>query len=100
MAYRAGCRFASRFRDNGDGKVTDSVTGLMREKASSPDGVTWPEDQAQIEAMTLGGHEDRRMPTVDELLTLVDFGWADSATDPVFVGIKDPYFWHGSNLPL
>lgn len=65
------------YRDNGDGTVTDLVTGLMWEK-SFTEGVTWPEAVSGAAAARTGGHSDWRLPTIKELYSLILF----SGTDP------------------
>ncbi len=63
--------------DNGDGTITDLVTGLMwqqdlRQKA------TYPEAIDSAGRFDLAGHDDWRLPTIKELYSLVMF----SGTDP------------------
>ncbi len=61
------------YRDNGDGTVTDLNTGLMWSKGLDGHKVT-PEEAKQIARnMTLGGHNDWRVPTIKELYSLIDF---------------------------
>lgn len=61
------------YRDNNDGTVTDLVTGLMWSKAVESDKVTLEEAKAAAEIMTLGGHNDWRVPNIKELYSLMDF---------------------------
>ncbi len=65
------------YQDNGDGTVTDLVTGLMwqqdpGEKMSRDEG--WE----GAEQCTLAGYEDWRLPSIKELYSLILF----SGTDP------------------
>jgi hypothetical protein len=68
------------YQDNGDGTVTDLVTGLMWSKAVDSDKVTLSEAQAMAKEMTLAGHSDWRVPNIKELYSLIDFrgytGWS------------------------
>lgn len=58
--------------DNGDGTVSDLVTGLMWQ--SDPGGKkTWAEAVAGAAACRTGGHEDWRLPTIKELYSLINF---------------------------
>ena len=78
------------YTDNGDGTVTDNVTGLMW--AQSPDmngdGVidvndklSYEEALADAETYNLAGYNDWRLPTIKELYSLILF----SGTDVVYV---------------
>lgn len=69
-----------RYRDNGDGTVTDPNTGLMWSKGLNGRKVT-PEVAEKIAAkMNLGGHSDWRVPTIKELYSLIDFRGATGST--------------------
>ena len=66
---------APHYRDNGDGTVSDLVTGLMWVKARGSER-TWQEAVAGAAACRVGGHYDWRAPTIKELYSLIDFnGW-------------------------
>ncbi|MDC7224358.1 MAG: DUF1566 domain-containing protein [Spirochaetales bacterium] len=68
---------AADYTDNGDGTITDNVTGLMWE--SSPyqsKKFTWEEAMNGLDAFNeekLGGYDDWRIPTLKELYSLVQF---------------------------
>ncbi|WP_237157015.1 DUF1566 domain-containing protein [Photobacterium rosenbergii] len=62
-----------RYQDNGDGTVTDLNTGLMWQKSHDTTKRNLADSVAVVEAMTLGGHEDWRLPTIKELYSLADF---------------------------
>jgi len=59
------------YTDNGDGTVTDTSTGLMWQQATP--SMTWWLALVYCEGLNLGGYMDWRMPTIKELLSLVDF---------------------------
>jgi hypothetical protein len=64
----------SGYKDNGDGTVTDTSTGLMWQKETTPeDRKNWEEALSYCENLTLGGHTDWRLPTIKELCSLVDY---------------------------
>lgn len=61
------------YRDNSDGTVTDLQTGLMWSKAVDPKKVNLSEAETIAKSMTLGGHQDWRVPNIKELYSLMDF---------------------------
>ena len=74
------------YQNNGDGTVTDMVTGLVW--AASPDlngdGVidvddklTYEEALAYADSFDLAGYSDWRLPTIKELYSLIDFNGTD-----------------------
>ena len=63
------------YTDNGDGTVSDDVTGLMWEKGFRRD-VEWRDAQGIAVAADTGGHTDWRVPTIKELYSLIDFSGA------------------------
>ncbi|MCP5088816.1 MAG: DUF1566 domain-containing protein [Rhodobacteraceae bacterium] len=58
--------------NNGDGTITDKVTGLMWEK-SMGGKMTLKEAQRKANQSNLGGHGDWRIPTITELYSLIQF---------------------------
>ena len=65
------------FEDNGDGTVTDTVTGLMWQQHTEASS-DWKTALNLCEGLTLAGYEDWRLPNWKELQTLVDYGRATS----------------------
>lgn len=60
------------YRDNGDGTVTDRVTGLVWAKAPGAP-MAYAELDGFARASRLGGHDDWRVPTIRELFSLIDY---------------------------
>ena len=60
------------FKDNGDNTITDNYTGLIWQKAQSPNTLTWEEALSYATALTLSGKTDWRVPNVKELQSLND----------------------------
>ncbi|MGO8997048.1 MAG: DUF1566 domain-containing protein [Polyangiaceae bacterium] len=82
------------YTDNGDGTVTDNVTGLMWQQAVPTS--TYPEDQAETfcASLALAGHCDWRLPSVIELVSIEDDGEASPSIDPTyFPSTPADYFW-------
>ncbi|MBF0257688.1 MAG: DUF1566 domain-containing protein [Desulfamplus sp.] len=87
---------------NGDGTVTDSVTGLMwqQDTAKTATGGTtmiWKDALAYSENMTLGGYTDWRLPTVKELRSIMDSSSYSPAIDTsVFRDTFSSFYWSSS----
>lgn len=71
----------ARYRDNGDGTVSDLVTGLMWEKGFRRD-VNFHDAPAEAAKARTGGHADWRVPTVKELYSLIDFRGSTGTAPP------------------
>lgn len=68
----------SRFKDHGDGTISDSVTGLMWQQGDNP-RMNWFEALKYFNDMDLAGYNDWRLPNIKELNTILnlnrDEGW-------------------------
>ncbi|MEW6668371.1 MAG: DUF1566 domain-containing protein [Thermodesulfobacteriota bacterium] len=81
--------FENAFGDNGDGTVSDAATGLMWQKAGSEEAVTWISAREYAEKTNrerVAGHADWRIPTAEELASLMESSWknSDLFIDPLF----------------
>ncbi|MCB2204583.1 DUF1566 domain-containing protein [bacterium] len=65
--------------DNGDGTISDLVTGLMWVKARGSK-MSWEYAQAGASFCSVGGYNDWRMPTIKELYSLIDFNGKSGTT--------------------
>jgi len=84
------------FTDNGDGTVTDNVTGLMWQQADGGE-MTWEGALTYAEALTLGGHGDWRLPFSHELFSILNHGSINPALDTsVFIASSAQYWWCGN----
>jgi len=86
--------FAPGYQDNGDGTVTDLVTGLMWSKSPDMDGdgdidyadkMSYDESLAAADTFSLAGYSDWRLPSIKEIYSLI-----------IFSG-KDPSGYNGTN---
>ena len=69
----AVARFNIDSTTNGEPVVTDLATGRMWQQGSTLDTpTTWAAALAHCESMTYAGYTDWRLPSINELLTLVD----------------------------
>jgi hypothetical protein len=55
-----------------DGVVTDTVTGLVWQEPTPSNTHTWEEARCYCAGLTLAGHQDWRLPTRIELISLLD----------------------------
>lgn len=60
------------YTDNGDGTVTDNITGLMWQQ-NMGDQISYSDAVSKADTMTLGGYSDWRVPTIKELYSLIQF---------------------------
>ena len=74
------------YTDNGDGTVTDNVTGLIWTQTPDLDGdgdididdkLSYDEAVASADSVTVGGYDDWRLPTIKEMYSLIDFSGID-----------------------
>jgi len=94
-----------RFTDNGNGTVTDNLTGLIWLKdADAGDGTeTWADALTICNSLANGQQGlsdgssagDWRLPTVKELQTLIDFSQFNPAlpSGHPFTGVRSSYYW-------
>ncbi len=61
------------YRDEGDGTVTDLVTGLVWQKTPDFERRTHAEALEYADGMVLAGKDDWRLPSIEELVSIVDF---------------------------
>jgi hypothetical protein len=64
---------ALSYQDNGDGTVTDLNTGLVWQQTPNFQRMSFDEAKAYCENLSLGGHDDWRLPTIKELYSLAKF---------------------------
>ena len=92
-AVRGG-QTQSAYVDNGNGTVTDTSTGLMWQQAYSPGTGTWEQALAYCEGLNLGGYTDWRLPTVNELRSLLDYSRYESMINATyFPGTVSSFYW-------
>ena len=101
------------FKDNTDGTITDSATGLTWSKSDSGKGMNWQEALAWVQkknAEKYLGYNDWRMPSIKELQSIVDYTRSPDTTNsaainPLFECIQIaneggksdyPFYWSGT----
>lgn len=101
----------ARFTANGDGTVTDNATGLMWVKDPSlcgggtypntwgaalntPATMKWAGAITNCEALTYATYTDWRMPNINELLSIVNYGRADNQSSyAIFTNQLQSFYW-------
>ena len=82
-----------QYIDNGNGTVTDTKTGLMWQQATSSN-MLWDGALQYCEDLTLASHDDLRLPTIQELQSIVDYSRHNPAIDTAyFPGTLPSWYW-------
>jgi hypothetical protein len=89
------------YTDNGDGTITDNVTGLMWQK-NMGDRISYNNARVKADTLTLAGYADWRMPTIKELYSLIHFMGQASGENVITPFIDTDYFVQppGSPRPI
>lgn len=80
------------FKDNGDGTVTDLVTGLMWQKIDGGE-MTHEKAREHAQSLTLAGHDDWRLPGSMELFSLMNHAMHGPAMDTTFFTATEARYW-------
>ena len=103
-------------RDDGDHIVSDNITGLewqddlaaktvtkqwltttnyddCSDNGNNCENTSGDTATTYCAALSLGGHEDWRLPTRKELVGLADYGQTNPAMSPVFENVASNYYW-------
>jgi len=83
--------FQPSYNDNGDGTITDKVTGLMWQKDMGQQ-ITYSQAQTLAKSMTLGGHTDWRVASIKELYSLILFTGQVNGETAIKNFINEDYF--------
>ena len=83
-----------------DDTVVESRTGLIWDRRPTT-RENWQQSLARCEGSNHDGKTDWRLPSLNELLTLVDYGSAASVrTDPVFGNVVADAYWTNTTTNL
>ncbi len=100
-AVRGRNTYRTYFVNNGDGTITDRVTGLMwQEKPPYQLGgegeiydlKDWKSSLAYCEELDLSGYDDWHLPDINELVAMVDYAKKKPALDTAFSGGSTSYW--------
>lgn len=91
------------FTDNGDGTVSDNVTGLIWQQVPDAERLGWQAAQDYCETLELADRDDWRTPNLKELFGISSFGagwpYLDTSVFTLLGAEKDQQFW-SSNFYL
>lgn len=79
------------YNDNGDGTITDNVTGLIWQKDMG-DKISWYDAFTKADTLSLGGYDDWRMPTIKELYSLIKYTGQSGGETAIEKFIDTTYF--------
>ncbi len=82
-------------RDAGKAVVTDNVTGLQwqDDNTTTPSTLTWDYAITYCTNLEFGGFSDWRLPSKEELETIVDYGKYSPSIDQTFTNVTSSYYW-------
>ena len=80
---RQGAPNPEGYTDNQDGTVSAKVTGLMWQQTISSATFAQAAAVQYCPTLTLGGHNDWRLPSIIELASLIDFSVPGTTVNPV-----------------
>jgi len=98
----AGAPNPESYTDNGDGTVTDNVTKLMWQQNVAPTKYTWANASAYCATLTLAGHADWRLPSIIELISIIEPAAAApnaAVNATAFPGAPGSYVWSSTAVP-
>jgi hypothetical protein len=96
-----GVQFANSFTDNGDGTITDAASGLVWEKSTDSGAVTHAKAKSYCENLSLGGETDWRLPTRNELQSIVDYTRFNPAIDTAyFPDAASSEYWTSTKVAI
>ena len=94
---------AVRYTRSDAGIVTDNKTGLQWQDYYSDNGDTvksakWTDAIAYCEDLSLGGHDDWRLPNFNELYYIADRSRRNPAIDSTFKKARPGYYWSSTSF--
>jgi hypothetical protein len=81
------------YTENGDGTITDNVTGLMWQKEDDDIYRTWDDAVSCCNDLTLASFSDWRLPSEYELMSIVNCDTYNPSIDTTFPGTNAPSYW-------
>lgn len=80
------------YTDNGNGTITDNITGLMWQKEDGGE-MTFENASAYCLTLNLGGYDDWRLPTSQELFSINSYDRVNPALNTIFFTKTTAEYW-------
>jgi len=91
---------SSRFHDNLDGTITDSLFGLIWQKSPNQSMLGWEDALIYAEQLSLANETDWRLPNIKELQSLADVSIGNPCINTNFFEINSSNkYWSSTTLP-
>lgn len=87
---------APYFQVNGDGTLTDTITGLMWQQADGGE-MTIESARIHVDTITVGGYSDWRLPNAQEAFSIMDLSANNPALDLNAFAPTDAEYWWTSD---
>jgi hypothetical protein len=88
------------YTDNGDGTITDNVTGLMWQQIPNFEKYSFDDAFDYVDSLSIGGYDDWRLPTIKELLSIANFNGELTMIGESTPYIDTDYFNFQSDSPM
>ncbi|MBK7697546.1 MAG: DUF1566 domain-containing protein [Saprospiraceae bacterium] len=85
------------YMDNGDGTITDTITGLMWQKIDGGE-MTIENAKIYVENLSLGGYDDWRLPTALEAYTIQNLQFNNPSLDIIYFPKTNAEYWWTSDV--
>ena len=85
--------------DNGDGTITDTITGLMWQKTDGGE-MTIENARLYCNTLSLGGDSNWRLPTIHEGLSILNLNHLNPALDTNFFTYTTAGYWWSADIQI
>lgn len=91
-----------RFIENGNGTITDLLTGLMWDQSPGGPGMYWETAVLNAVDINIGGYSDWRLPNRSELRSLINYGMNNTVVwlnNSDFYSVYQFHYWSSTPYP-